>query len=52
MTLVELKALIQDLGFNDNCKVVLLVGKVGDDNYQIVKVDSEGKLVTTSGNGI
>lgn len=48
MTLEELKELIQQLGFNDNCKVVLLVGKVGDDEYQIVKVDSDGKLVTTT----
>ena len=47
-TLVELKALIQDLGFNDNCKVVLLVGKVDDDEYQIVKVNSDGKIVTTT----
>ena len=48
MTLVELKALIQDLGFNDNCKVVLLVGKQGDDDYEIVKVDEDGKLITTT----
>jgi len=48
MTLAELKELIQELGFNDNCKVVLLVGKVGDNNYEIVKVDSDGKLVTTT----
>lgn len=48
MTLVELKELIQELGFNDNCKIVLLVGKVGADDYEIVKVDSDGKLVTTT----
>lgn len=48
MTLVELKELIDSLGFNDNCKLVLLVGKVGDDDYEIVKVDSDGKLVTTT----
>jgi len=48
MTLVELKELIKDLGFNDNCKVVLLVGKVGEDDYEIVKVDSDGKVVTTT----
>ena len=47
-TLKELKALIQDLGFNDNAKVVLLVGKVDDTHYQIVKVDADGKLVTTT----
>ena len=48
MTLVELKELIQELGLNDNAKVVILVGKVGNDNYEIVKVDSDGKLVTTT----
>ncbi|MCP8323129.1 MAG: hypothetical protein L6N96_02990 [Candidatus Methylarchaceae archaeon HK02M2] len=48
MTLTELKQLILDLGFNDNAKIVLLIGKAGDDDYQIVKVDSEGKLVTTT----
>ena len=48
MTLVELKELIRQLGFDDNCKVVLLVGKVGENNYQIVKVDADGKIVTTT----
>lgn len=48
MTLVELKELIRDLGFDDNCKVVLLVGKVSDDNYQIVKVTADGKVITTT----
>lgn len=48
MTLVELKELTQELGLNDNAKVCLLVGKVGDDDYEIVKVDSSGKLVTTA----
>ena len=48
MTLEELKELVQDLGFNDNCKIVLLIGKVGDDNYAIVKVDSDGKVFTTT----
>ena len=47
MILIELKELIEELGFNDNAKIVLLVGKAGDD-YQIVKVDSEGKIVTTT----
>jgi len=48
MTLVELKELVNALGFDDNVKIVLLVGKVGTDNYEIVKVNSEGKLVTTT----
>lgn len=48
MTLVELKELIKNLGFNDNCKIVLLIGKVSEDNYEIVKVDSAGKIVTTT----
>ncbi len=47
-TLAELQALIQELGFNDNCKVVLLVGKTSDGKYQIVQVDADGKLVTTT----
>lgn len=48
MTLVELRELIQELGLNDNAKVAILIGKVSDDNYEIVKVDSDGKLVTTT----
>ena len=47
-SLVELKELIDSLGFDDNCKIVLLVGQVGDDEYQIVKVDADGKVVTTT----
>lgn len=47
-TLEELKELIQNLGFNDNAKIVLLVGKVDDTHYQIVKVDANGKVVTTT----
>ena len=47
-TLAELKELIQQVGFNDNAKVVLLVGRVDATHYQIVKVDSDGKLVTTT----
>ena len=46
MTLLELKELIQSLGFDDNCKVVLLVGKVGEDDYEFVKVNSSGEIVT------
>ena len=48
LTLVELRALVESLSFNDNLKVVLLVGKTSDDKYQIVQVDADGKLVTTS----
>lgn len=48
MTLDELKELIDELGFDDNCKVVLLVGKVDATHYQIVKVDEDGKIVTTT----
>lgn len=48
MTLIELKALAQTLGFNDNIKIVLLVGKVGDDDYEVVAVDADGKLITTT----
>lgn len=46
MTLEELKVLAQDLGFNDNIKIVLLVGKQGDDDYEVVAVDGDGKLIT------
>lgn len=46
MTLLELKELIKELSFDDNCKVVLLVGKVGEDDYEIVKVNSSGAIVT------
>jgi hypothetical protein len=46
MTLIELKELIQELGLDDNAKIVLLVGKVGADDYEIVKVDADGKVVT------
>ncbi len=47
-TLEELQALIQELSFNDNCKVVLLVGKTSGGEYQIVQVDDDGKVVTTT----
>jgi hypothetical protein len=29
------------------CKVVILVGKYADDDYKLVKVDADGKVVTT-----
>ena len=48
MTLAELQAAIQDLGFNDNAKVVLLVGMTADGKYQFVQVDANGKLVTAT----
>ncbi|MFA7101543.1 MAG: hypothetical protein WC196_07490 [Bacilli bacterium] len=48
MTLAELKAAIQELGFDINTKVVLLVGKTSDGKYQFVQVDDDGKVVTTS----
>ena len=48
MTLDELKVLVKTMAFNDNVKVVFLVGKVGDDDYEIVKVDTDGKIVTTT----
>jgi hypothetical protein len=47
-TLAELKALIEELSFDDNCKVVLLVGKTSAGKYQIVQVDDDGKVVTTT----
>jgi hypothetical protein len=48
MTLDELKTLVKTIAFNDNVKVVFLVGKIGTDDYEIVKVDSDGKIVTTT----
>ena len=47
-TTTTLSVIIQELGFNDNCKVVLLVGRTADDKYQVVLVDDDGKLVTTT----
>jgi len=47
-TLAQLGDLIKELSFNDNCKVTLLVGQVGDDEYQVVKVDSDGNIVVDS----
>lgn len=46
MTLAELKAFIQDLGFNDNAKVVLLVGRTSAGKYQVVQVDDDGVVQT------
>jgi len=48
MTIDELKAEIQQLGFDDNAKVVVLVGKTAGGKYQIVQVNDDGKLVTTT----
>lgn len=45
MTKKELLEFIQDLGLNDNGKVTLIVGEVSSDNYQVVKVTSEGLLI-------
>jgi len=48
MTLEELRELEKTLSFNDNIKIVLLVGKTAAGAYQIVQVDADGKLVTTA----
>ncbi len=48
MTLVELKELIRELGLNDNAKVCLLIGRTSAGAYEVVQVDADGKLVTTS----
>jgi hypothetical protein len=48
MTLDELKTLAQTLASDDNFKIVFLVGKVADNDYEIVKVDSDGKVITTA----
>lgn len=46
-TIDELKALVQELGFDINTGVVLLVGRVDETHYQIVHVTEDGDLVTT-----
>ena len=48
MTIVELRALIKELGLDDNGKLCLLIAKAGEDNYQVVACDETGKLITTS----
>ena len=48
MTLEELKAAVELLGFDANTKVVVLVGKTSDGKYQFVQVDADGKVVTTT----
>jgi len=45
MTLVELRELIDELGLDDNAKVVVLVAKEDDDKWHVVKCDSQGRLV-------
>jgi len=39
MTLEELKAAIQEMGFNDNTKVVIVAGKNDDGTYQFARLD-------------
>ncbi len=48
MTIVELRTLIKSLGLDDNGKICLLIAKAGEDNYQIVACDADGKLITTT----
>lgn len=48
MTKEELLEAIEVLGFDDNTKVVLLVGKTSDGKYQFVQVDADGKVLTTT----
>ena len=47
MTKAELKEFIQELGLNDNAKVVILVGyDYSSEEYYVVQVDSAGKVST------
>lgn len=48
MTLTELREFIQEMGLNDNAKIVVLVAQeLGDpDEWHVVKCDSDGKLIT------
>lgn len=41
-TLKQLRNLIKSLSFNDNGKIVLNIGKVGDDEYQAMMVTKDG----------
>ncbi len=45
MTLVELRELINELGLDDNAKIVILVAKEDDNKWHVVKCDDEGRLV-------
>jgi hypothetical protein len=49
MNLVELRELLDTLGLDDNGKICILVGKTSDDEYEIVQVDSDGKMVVSGG---
>lgn len=46
-TVKELRDLIKSLSLNDNGKVVLNIGKVGADEYQIMRVTDDGDTVIT-----
>ena len=42
----QLRALIKSLSFTDNGKVAVIVGEVGDDEYQIVGIEDGALKVT------
>lgn len=44
MTLEDIAKLVNDL----NIKTVILIGKYAENDYRIVKVDTDGKLITTT----
>lgn len=45
--LVQLRELIKILSFDDNAKVVLNIGKVGDDEYQVNSVTADGATIAS-----
>jgi hypothetical protein len=47
-TLKELRALVEELGFNANCKVTLLVGQTAEGKYTIIRTNDNGEIVVAS----
>jgi hypothetical protein len=45
MTLEELKEAIEEMSFDINSRVTLLVGMTAEGKYQFVKVNDDGELV-------
>jgi len=43
-TIEELKAMVKEIGLDDNAKITLLVGRVDATHYQLVAVDEDGNL--------
>ena len=48
LTLTELREAVQQMGFDRNTVVVVLVGKTAEGKYQFIKVNDDGELVIAS----